>query len=169
MDGAGALFQRHEPDCTWEVDVFFDELAMCHLIDFASRLELGSPTLPVVDLVLAKLQIIELDEKDALDVCCLLANAVDENGDPGLPDLDRLVELARRDWGLFHTIELNLPKIASVAHAAGFPAPWRERTTRALDAIGAAIQAAPKTAKWRARSRIGARIRWYQLVEDARR
>jgi hypothetical protein len=159
------VFTGEERHRQWEADVFFDQLPMCHVLDFSARLELESPTLPVIDLLLAKLQIVELNEKDALDVCCLLGSQAGS----AVPDLDRLLDLTSRDWGLFHTIELNLPKVASVAHTSGLPAPWRDRATSALDAIGAAMEQAPKSARWRARARLGDRVRWYELVEEARR
>src|SRR5215207_8886194 len=58
------VFMGSERGLSWEADVFFDQLPMCHVLDFGERLALESPTLPVVDLLLAKLQIVDLDEKD---------------------------------------------------------------------------------------------------------
>lgn len=50
------------------VDVFFDELNFCHKVDFRKRMDTDSPTISLADLVLEKLQIVEINEKDLKDL-----------------------------------------------------------------------------------------------------
>ena len=51
-----------------------DGLRMSHVIDLRGRLEPGAPTLDLADLLLTKLQIWEINEKDLGDITCLLAD-----------------------------------------------------------------------------------------------
>jgi hypothetical protein len=55
------------------IDVMVDRLAMCHILDFRPTFDRLPFTLDVVDLLLSKLQIVELNEKDARDLLQLLA------------------------------------------------------------------------------------------------
>jgi hypothetical protein len=55
------------------IDVMVDRLAMCHTLDFRPTFNRLPFTLDVVDLLLSKLQIVELNEKDARDLLQLLA------------------------------------------------------------------------------------------------
>ena len=55
------------------VDVMVDRLVMCHTLDFRSSFGNSSLTLDPADLLLSKLQIFELNAKDARDITHLLA------------------------------------------------------------------------------------------------
>src|SRR5207244_11069310 len=46
------------------VDVIMDKLNMCHILDFRDRIDRMPHTLDVTDLLLTKLQIVELNRKD---------------------------------------------------------------------------------------------------------
>src|ERR1700746_1298229 len=54
------------------VDVMVDRLSMCHTLEFKSSFGSGSITLDPADLLLSKLQIVELNAKDAHDIFHLL-------------------------------------------------------------------------------------------------
>src|SRR6266487_2497385 len=54
-----------------QVDIFIDRMQMCHIIDFRSRLQQDQRTLSLPDLLLTKLQIVEINEKDIFDVIAL--------------------------------------------------------------------------------------------------
>ena len=53
------------------LDVLVDRLHMCHTVEFKDRLRRMPVTLDLADLLLTKLQIVELNEKDAQDVLYL--------------------------------------------------------------------------------------------------
>jgi hypothetical protein len=55
------------------IDVMVDRLTMCHTLDFRPSFSRLPFTLDVVDVLLTKLQIVELNEKDARDLLQLLA------------------------------------------------------------------------------------------------
>jgi hypothetical protein len=61
------------PDRGTHVDVFLGEFAMCHRLDLDGRLETDHPALPSADLLLMKLQVVELNRKDVTDAAALLS------------------------------------------------------------------------------------------------
>jgi len=171
LHGATRMNFAH-PAGRWTLDLLFDRLEMSHRIDFRGRLRGPGPTIDLADLLLTKLQIWEINRKDLGDALCLLADhpvaLPSQAADPAVAvDLERIVELARTDWGLCHTVERNLRRARDQAGlepptgGAGDPAV-------AIDAILAAIEAAPKTAAWRLRARVGERVPWYQTPEEVR-
>src|SRR5690349_24429288 len=55
------------------IDVMVDRLTMCHTLDFRPSFDRQPFTVDAVDLLLSKLQIVELNEKDARDIMHLLS------------------------------------------------------------------------------------------------
>ncbi len=158
-----------EPADRWTVDVVFDELRMSHRIDLRGRLNGASGTLDLADLLLSKLQIWEINEKDLGDSACLLADhALGPSGDPDAIDVGRLRTLLGADWGFCHTVERNLGRVAELWARRPIPdAPFdvAAQVARLL----AEIEAAPKSIGWRTRARVGERVRWYEIPEEAHR
>lgn len=165
--GIKRLIFQHPAEGT-KVDVFLDELVMAHTIDFAGRLELEAPTVPLADLLLSKLQIHEVTENDLIDLAVLLAEHEPSPG--GALDLDRVVGVLSNDWGFQHSAEANLRKLdqalgrwpalpASVADVV------RSRTAQLLEALAVS----PKTRRWRLRAKVGERVRWYEEVGEVDR
>ncbi|HMK83756.1 MAG TPA: hypothetical protein VK503_08565, partial [Candidatus Bathyarchaeia archaeon] len=62
----------NDKDGNKAIDVFLDKLEMCHVIDYSDRLNLDSPTVPLAELLLQKLQIVQINEKDIHDLMILL-------------------------------------------------------------------------------------------------
>lgn len=94
----------------FRVDVFLDRLNMCHSLDLRDRLRIHSMTLPLADLLLQKLQIVELTRKDVVDIVVLLGEhevGEDESVINGAFIASRL----SGDWGFYHTATQNLTHI----------------------------------------------------------
>jgi hypothetical protein len=167
------------PSERWSVDVVIDDLAMSHTIVLKDRLGTDGPTLDLADLLLTKLQIWETNEKDLGDIVCLLADhplapagrlvaGPADDGGPGPIDLIRLRAILGSDWGLCHTVERNLRAVGDAW--ARRPAPEAPYPVDAqVVALLADIESAPKSLGWKARARIGERVRWYETHEEARR
>lgn len=152
-----------------KVDVFLDALRMSHTIDFKGRLDVPGPTARADDLLLAKLQIHEITEKDIKDLAALLAAHPLGDGDDRSSTLDmaRVVGLMRTDWGLCHTALANLAVAAQLLAGWG-PAGDIAVTARArAEELRQRIELAPKSLRWKARARVGTRARWYEEVGDA--
>lgn len=152
------------------LDVLVDRLEMCHVLEFKDRIERMPLTLDVTDLLLSKLQIVELNEKDAQDVLYLLsAYPVREGDQPGTVGLDRIGALVAGDWGWWRTLTMNVERIAELAETTGthlLPAGARYDPVAQLRRISEHADAVPKTLRWRLRARVGERARWYQLPDE---
>jgi hypothetical protein len=148
-----------------QVDVFVGAFAMSHKIPL-ERLELEPISVPLAELLLTKLQIAELNEKDVRDVLALLhAHPVgDEDGDT--VNAGRVAALCAADWGLWRTItgnlEATLARLDGYALSADEQSAVADRARVLLDRI----EAEPKSRAWRLRARIGERKRWYELPEE---
>jgi hypothetical protein len=167
LHGATRLNFLH-PEGRWPIDVVIDEVRMSHRIDLRGRLGGSGPTLTLADLLLTKLQIWEINAKDLGDVACLIADhEIADREDPGAIDRRRIVGLAASDWGLCHTIERNLRGVADELTRRVPDGAPNDAAAQAA-ALLAAIEAASKSVGWKARARVGERVRWYETPEEVR-
>jgi hypothetical protein len=154
------------------IDVMVDRLTMCHVLDFRggySRLPL---TLDAIDILLSKLQIVELNEKDARDILQLLAGLPARDSDTGAsqPFLDtkRFGQLLAGDWGWWRTVTANLTKLPALAadkpELAPAGAPYD--AVAQVRELAQVAESAPKGMKWKLRANVGDRVRWYELPEE---
>jgi len=154
------------PQLGFDVDVFLDVFPMCHQLNFLHRLELDEYTVPVADLFLSKLQVVELNEKDVKDTYALIEDhEIGETDDREVIDSRRIARLCGDDWGWYKTITMNIEKIVALAddYLAGEE---KELVTGRLRRLHQIIEEAPKSMKWRMRARVGEKVRWYDLPED---
>lgn len=153
------------------VDVLIDRLEMCHVLEFAPRIERRPLTLSVLDVLLSKLQIVELNEKDARDAIYLLsAYPVEEGSQPGTIELDAFRELMANDWGWWRTVTMNLERLASLIASDGdrlVPGTAPLDPAEQIARLAAAAEEVPKALRWRVRARVGDRVRWYQEPEES--
>jgi hypothetical protein len=154
------------------VDVMVDRLAMCHTLDFRPGFGRLPLTLDGADLLLSKLQIVELNAKDAHDIVHLLAGLPvgDGPGTAQAPAIDsgRFGRVLAADWGWWRTVTGNLVKLpAVVADQPELvpPNPPFDPIAQAK-ALTETAEAVPKSMKWRTRARLGERVRWYELPEE---
>ena len=157
----------HDPERDRQVDVFVDSFDMCHVIALEDRLAIEPRTLPLAELLLTKLQIVALNDKDAKDVCALMLVA-EVGAEDGWAQINarRVAELCAGDWGLSRTVDLNLDRIVDRVPGLGLAKEQSERVTGGVVALRAAIEATPKSKRWRARARVGDRVRWYREPEE---
>jgi hypothetical protein len=151
------------------VDVMVDRIHMCHTVEFADRATELPYTLSPTDLLLSKLQIVELNEKDLDDILRLLVHfPLEEGHAPDTIQLDVIGALVGDDWGWFKTISLNLDRI-SARLADGSPdaiAGGTHDPAAAAQTLRATVTDAPKSRRWKLRDRVGERKRWYDLPEE---
>jgi hypothetical protein len=150
-----------------KIDVFLDALRMSHTIEFKGRLDHDGPTAQAADLLLAKLQIHELTEKDIKDAAALLASHRLGDGSAGSIESRRITGLMGRDWGLCHTALTNLATIETVLARRDPAGGIAAAATARLQELRERIEQAPKSVRWRTRARVGTRLRWYEEVGDA--
>jgi len=149
-----------------QVDVFVDEANLCHRIDLKRRIEAVPLTLSLADLTVLKLQVVETNEKDYLDICALFADHVLTADDRGI-NSNHITALAAADWGLWRT--LGMVAEASERFALDLPDfPAGEVVAERLRHLRDELEAVPKSRGWKLRARIGDRKRWYELPEEVR-
>jgi hypothetical protein len=152
------------------LDVLVDRLHMCHTVEFKDRLRRMPVTLDVSDLLLTKLQIVELNEKDAQDVLYLCsAFPVADGDEPGTIGLGRIRPIVGNDWGWWRTVTLNLDRITTLADGDGrrlVPAGGKHHAIEQLGVLSEAVQTAPKSLRWKARAKVGERVRWYEIPQE---
>ncbi len=152
------------------LDVLVDRLHMCHTVEFKDRLRRMPVTLDLSDLLLTKLQIVELNEKDAQDVLYLCsAYPVADGDEPGTIGLGRIRPVVGNDWGWWRTVTMNLDRITTLASGDGqglVPAGGKHDPVEQLVVLREAAEAAPKSLRWKARAKVGDRVRWYEMPEE---
>ncbi len=166
----GTRYSFRHADSGTELDVFVERLNFCHVIEIRSRLHQHPVTLPVEELMLSKLQIIEMTMTDVMDVGVILAtHRVDEGGDLEAVDGRHIAKLLASDWGFHHTATRNLRRIAElVGDTASIDIGQREnaQVRDGVRRLLAAIEAEPKSTRWRMRDKLGERKQWWQDVDE---
>ncbi len=139
-----------------KLDVFVGSFSMCHALDIDDRLALDFPALTATDLLLTKLQIVELNAKDAHDASVLMTEHELGEGDGDHIDTAYVARLTGDDWGLWRTVTATLQRLGEL-HP-----PVADRCR----ALGDALQRAPKSRRFKLRARVGERVQWYELPEE---
>jgi hypothetical protein len=170
MEGRRYAFVH--PERSVEVDVFVDRLDFCHVVEVRDRLREHPVTVPVEPLLLSKLQVIEPTTTDLLDAAAILLShpvlAADTSTGARTERLSAstVAGVLARDWGFHHTATRNLDRLAGYAAAVDLTGAERAQLLGSIAALGAAVDAAPKTLGWRLRARVGERVQWWQDVDE---
>ena len=169
MASEGARHAYLHKETGLNVDVFADELYFCHRIPFKNRLDLDSPTICTTDLLLEKMQIVEINLKDFKDTIVLMLEHPLSHQQPGPKAIDTnyIVDMMRQDWGFYHTFTTNLKRVPD--YFVEFPTiVTREQNVirGRIEELLKTIDTAPKTIGWKMRAKIGTRSRWYQEVSE---
>jgi hypothetical protein len=149
-----------------QVDVFVGAFAMSHTIPVGDRLELEPRTLPLAELLLTKLQIAELNEKDVCDGLALLHGHGMSDADGDTINATRIAELCATDWGLWRTITGNVGICRGYVDRYELADDEKARLRAGIDTLLERIEQEPKSRAWRLRARIGERKRWYDVPEE---
>ena len=150
-----------------KVDVFLDVLRMSHTIEFKTRLDCTPPTAQTADLLLSKLQIHEITEKDVKDMVALFASHPLGDGSHGTIESHHIVSLMARDWGLCYTALDNLEIAEDLLAGWESAGQVAVHAAAGIEELKERIELAPKSVRWKARARLGTRVRWYEDVGDA--
>jgi len=164
-EGERSIFDRPEIDL--HVDVFYEKLDFCHVIRWEGRLEVDNPTIPLAEMVLEKMQIVQINEKDVIDTIMLLLEHPLGNNDHETINIKRIAELCSTDWGLWRTTTMNLEKVRQLAH--GYKVLKDEHKAHVEAQVASAlerIEQEPKSLAWRLRARVGDRVKWYKEVDE---
>ncbi len=159
----------HSPSGEKKADVFLNAFSMCHDIPLAPRSASGGATLPVHELLLTKLQVVETNDKDFRDVACLLLDhEIGGDGDASI-DAASFAAACSGDWGLWKTVGLGLERFRAWLPGSGASAQEEAAARAKAAALTDALEASPKSIGWKARALVGERVKWYRLPEEAER
>jgi hypothetical protein len=167
VESEGKRLILHHPQTHLHLDVFLDKLEFCHSIPFAGRLEVDRDTIPLAEMLMQKMQIVEINEKDIVDTIMLLLEHPLGNTDVDAIDIARVAGVCAKDWGWWRTLTMNLDKVRQMA--AAYPQLSDEDKARVAEQVAVArerIDAEPKSMAWRMRARIGDRKKWYRDVGE---
>ncbi len=161
------------------VDVLLDKLLIAnHPLDFRARLGLDSPTIPVSDLLLEKLQMWEaFSEKDLKDCLLLIKSHELAQNEGNSINIEFIARLLAQEWGFWYTVTSNLKKIRRVIQdldqigpsigirPSEIPQGERAEVVMRIEGLLQRIDEAPKSLSWKLRSKIGTSKKWYEHVE----
>lgn len=164
-EGERAIFDKTGTNL--HVDVFYEKLDFCHTIFWKDRLEVDSPTIPLTELLLEKMQIVQINEKDIIDTIMLLLEHPLGDVDDETINTKLAAQLCASDWGLWRTTTMNLEKVKQLAHHyTQLSAEQKSKVESQVDAILARLNDEPKPLAWRLRARVGDRVKWYKDVDE---
>jgi hypothetical protein len=149
------------------IDVFFDQLNYNHPIQYKGRLEIHPYCVSLTDLLLQKLQIVKINDKDLKDTLLLLLAATVGESDQGMVNAKYVADLMADDWGFYYTSTTNLVKVKEAAQGVSVLTAGNRATIQAnADRILDYIEEAPKSGKWKKREKTGTKKPWYNETTD---
>jgi hypothetical protein len=153
------------------IDVFIGDFEMCHKLPMKERLDAHPITIPLAELFLSKTQIVDLNKKDALDIISLLLDNEVGFKDDRLINMDRILRLCLKDWGLYKTLTITLSKVERILieNNPGLEPDQQQRVLVRINTIRRVLDRVHKPVLWKVRDRVGTRLRWYSEVEEVDR
>jgi hypothetical protein len=149
------------------IDIFFDKLNYNHPINYNGRLEAHPYCVSLADLMLQKLQIVQINDKDLKDAMLLLLAAPVGDADDGKINAKYLGRIFSEDWGFYYTATTNLRKIKeAMGSVPALSEPQRTAIAEKVDALLKYIEDVPKSGKWKGRAKVGTSRPWYQEIAD---
>ncbi len=168
----GRRYSFANPATDIDIDVFVEQLEFNHTIDVRKRTGRHNITISLEDLLLAKLQIVNLTPNDLVDLSVLFSSHPVEVSDAGDEAIDAsyIAGCLAGDWGFHHTAVRNLGRLrewlADRGDAVDTPANPAGTLPERLGTLERAIDVAPKTIAWRVRGRLGERVQWWEDVDE---
>ncbi|PWB69042.1 MAG: hypothetical protein C3F07_20750 [Anaerolineales bacterium] len=121
----------------------------------------------MTELLLEKMQIVQINEKDIIDTIMLLLEHPLGDVDNETINIRLAAQLCANDWGLWRTTTMNLEKVKQLAHHYTQLSPEQKAKVESqVDVILARLNAEPKPLAWRLRARVGDRVKWYKDVDE---
>jgi hypothetical protein len=120
-------------------------------------------------MVLEKTQIVQINEKDVIDMIMLFLEHGLGEDDREIINIKRIAKLCAEDWGLWRTVSMNLEKIDKLTQS--YDTLNSEHKARVSSQVGEALrlmEAEPKSMAWRLRARVGDRVKWYKDVDEVK-
>jgi hypothetical protein len=167
VDSEGSRMIAENPSTGLHLDVFLDKLEFCHTVPWKGRLEIDEDTIPLAEMLMQKMQIVEINEKDLIDTIMLLLEHPLGDEDHDTINIGRVAGICSKDWGWWRTLTMNLDKVRQMA--THYEQLSSHEKTRVADQVQTAldrIDGESKSTAWKLRARIGDRKKWYRDVGE---
>ncbi len=149
------------------VDVFMDTFKMDHDIDMRNRLTIEDYTLSVSDILITKLQIHRLNDKDVRDILTIMKDLpLGDSDEKKMINTDYIARLCTKSWGLFVDVVANVAKCVEGITRYTFTDNEKAVLESKLRELERVIERYPKSLLWKARAYFGKRFVWYREIED---
>jgi hypothetical protein len=144
------------------IDVFFDKLDYCHEVNYDGRLEFDRWSVSLADILLQKLQIWEINDKDLKDIEYLFTVADFGEDEEKKVNVGYVARRLADDWGFWYTATTNLDRVKDhVGDVDVLSDEQKAKIRQVADQVRARIDQEPKTRKWEKRAKKGASKIWY--------
>jgi hypothetical protein len=164
---SGQQMQFYKEDLEDHVDVFLDTFRMEHDVVLKDRLTLEDYTISISDILITKLQIYTMNEKDLRDILTIIKDvSLGEEDKSGIINVKYIAKLCSSDWGLYIDILSNIDKCLNLIHHYNLSPEEVEQIQNKLKKIKEIIEKEPKTRRWKLRAKIGKKKAWYRVVEE---
>ncbi len=167
VDSEGSRMVLEDQRTGLHLDVFLDKLEFCHTVSWKGRLEVDHETIPLAEMLMQKMQIVEINEKDLIDTIMLLLEHPLADHDDDAVNVGRVAAVCGKDWGWWRTLTMNLDKVWQMA--AQYDQLSEQEKRHVAEQAHAAldrIEAEPKSMSWKLRAKIGDRKKWYRDVGE---
>ncbi len=149
-----------------QLDVFVGDFEMCHKIPIAQRLHEDPVTIPLAELLLTKLQVVNTNHKDVLDICAILLDHEIGDKDEDTVNVKYIASLLAGDWGLWRTTRGTIETTRAALPELDLSADERAVIDGRLTELWERVEAEPKSFRWRSRAKVGDRTKWYEDPEE---
>lgn len=167
VESEGSRMVWSHPRTGLHLDVFLDKLEFCHTVRWNGRLETDGGTIPLAEMLMQKMQIVEINEKDLIDAIMLMLDHPLGDADGETINIGLVAGVCARDWGWWRTLTSNLRNVAQMAEAYPQLADAeKKRVAEQVQAALARIEREPKSLAWKLRARVGDRKKWYRDVGE---
>jgi hypothetical protein len=164
--GAWRMVFDH-PESGFHSDIFYDKLDFCHQLPLQERLAVDELTIPLAELFLEKMQIVQINKKDLVDTMMLIREHAVGNGDVETINGAVIGRLLAANWGFWRTVTANMEKTGLFLEQFDlFTAVDKAEIRQKMTEIRRYIDQAPKTVAWKMRSKIGDKLKWYKDVDE---
>jgi hypothetical protein len=112
-----------------------------------------------------KLQIARLTDKDVRDILALLLDHVSD-GQNGNIEFEYVARLMNNDWGWWRTASETVGRVQELDEGLDLRSELRSLVGGALERLSLALDAGPRSRRWRMRARVGDRMPWRNEPEE---
>jgi hypothetical protein len=148
------------------IDIFLDVFEMCHKFNFEKRLSLDKPTISLADLLMTKLQVVEMTEREYRDIIALVNDhAIVDSDSPETINGAYIASLCGDNWGIYKTFLVTIENVTLSLSRYELDSKTLEVVKSRLEDLKNRIENQPKTMRWKMRAQIGEKKQWYELPE----